>query len=156
MTEPTTIFEFPVTFEDEQVPPLLDRIPAMLDTIEANAENGAPSVILIHSNNSTDKLEAERRILSRLPKDILVENMTEYARFWKARSQVRWFPRPVAGGEEVEIDAELPIAGLTLVTLRRIQNATGMPGMRWTDHEVILPDLVGQSRVHLHIDYFRN
>jgi hypothetical protein len=45
MTEPTPIFEFPVTFEDEQLPPLVDRIPAMLDVIEANAENGAPSVI---------------------------------------------------------------------------------------------------------------
>ncbi len=156
MTEPTRIFEFPVTFEDEQLPPLLDRIPAMLETIEANAENGAPSVLLIHSNNSTDKLEAERGILSRLPKDILAENMTEYARFWKARSQVRWFPRLVAGEEQIEINSELPIAGLTLVTLRRIQNASGMPGIRWTDHEVILPDLGGQSRVLVHINYSRN
>jgi hypothetical protein len=154
MTEPTTIFEFPVTFEDEQLPPLLDRIPAILDTIEANAENGAPSVILIHSNNSQDKLEAERAILSRLPQDILVENMTDYARFWKARSQLRWFPRPVAGGEQIEINSELPIAGLTLVTLRRVQNASGMPGIRWTDREVILPELPDKSRVVVHIKYF--
>jgi hypothetical protein len=156
MTEPSTILEFPVTFEDEQLPPLLDRIPAILDTIEANAENGAVSVILIHSNNSKDKLEAERRLLSQLPKDILVENMLDYARFWKARRQVRWSPRPVAGGEEIEIDADLPVAGLTLVSLRRIQNASGMPGLRWTDHELILPDLAGKSRVLVHIDYSPN
>ncbi len=156
MTEATTIFEFPVTFEDEQLPPLLDRIPAILETIEANAENGAPNVILIHSNNSQDKLEVERAILSRLPQDILVENMTEYARFWKARSQVSWFPQPVAGGEQVEINPEIPIAGLTLVTLRKIQNASGMPGIRWTDHEVVLPELAGKSRVLVHINYSRN
>jgi hypothetical protein len=156
MTEPATIFEFPVTFEDEQLPPLLHRIPAMLDTIEANAENGAPSVLLIHSNNSQEKLDAERSILNRLPKDILVENMIDYARFWKARSQVRWFSRPVAGGEQIEINSELPIAGLTLVSLRRIQNASGMPGIQWTDHEVILPSLAGKSRVLVHVDYFRN
>ncbi|MGD0414499.1 MAG: hypothetical protein ABSA80_04020 [Terriglobales bacterium] len=156
MTEPSTIFEFPVTFEDEQLPPLLDRIPAMLDTIEANAENGAPSVLLIHSNNSKEKLEAERGILSRLPKDILVENMIDYARFWKARSQLRWFPQPVTDGEQIEIDSELPIAGLTLVSLRRIQNASGMPGIRWTDHALILPDLVGKSRVLVHINYLRD
>jgi hypothetical protein len=154
MTEPTTIFEFPVTFEDEQLPPLLDRVPAVLDTIEANAENGAPSVILIHSNNSQDKLEAERVILSRLPQDILVENMTDYARFWKARSQVRWFPRPVAGGDRIELNSELPISGLTLVTVRRVKNASGMPGIRWTDHEVILPEIAGKSRVVAHINYF--
>jgi hypothetical protein len=153
MTEPSTIFEFPVTFEDEQLPPISDRIPAMLDTIEANAENGAPSVILIHSNNAQDKLEAERRILSRLPKDILVENMIEYARFWKARSQVRWFPRPVPGGEQIDIETELPLSGLTLVSLRSIQNASGMPGITWTNHAVSLPDLARKSRVVVQIKY---
>lgn len=156
MSEATTLFEFPVTFEDEQLPPLLDRIPAMLDTIEANAENGASSVILIHSNNAQDKLEAERALLSRLPSDILVENMIEYARFWKARSQIVWVPRPAAGGEEIEVNSELPIADLTLVSLRGIQNASGMPGIRWTDHKVILPDVPAKSRVLVHIDYVRN
>jgi hypothetical protein len=153
MTEPANLFEFPVTFEDEQLPPLLDRIPAMLDTIEANAENGASSVLLIHSNNAQAKLEAERAILSQLPKDILVENMTQYARFWKARSQVSWFPQTLAGGEQIEINTELPIAGLTLVSLRKIQSASGTPGIRWTDHNVILPDLADKSRTFVHIDY---
>ncbi len=156
LTEPTAIFEFPVTFEDEQLPPLVDRIPAMLDVIEANAENGAPSVILIHSNNAQDKLEAERALVSRLPKDILVENMTMYARFWKARSQVSWVPRPVNGAERIEINAELAVSGLTLVSLRTIQNASGLPGIRWTDHEVILPDLAAKSRIFVRIIYSRN
>jgi hypothetical protein len=156
MTEPTTIFEFPVTFEDEQLPPLVERIPSMLDVIEANAENGAPSVILIHSNNSKEKLEAERELLARLPKDVLVENMTEYAQFWKARDRLRWVARPLAGGEQIEIQSDVPIAGLTLVSPRWIQNASGIPGIRWTDHEVILPDLAGKSRVLVQIKYDRN
>jgi hypothetical protein len=156
MTEPSAIFEFPVTFEDEEKPPLLERIPAMLDVIEANAENGAVSVILIHSNNAQDKLEAERELLSRLPKDILVGNMTDFARFWKARSQLRWVPRPAAGGEQIEISSELPIAGLTLVSPRTIRNASGMPGIRWTDHEVILPDLAGDTHVLIRINYSQN
>lgn len=153
MTEPSSIFEFPVTFEDEQLPPLLERIPAMLDTIEANAENGAASVLLIHSNNADDKLAAERELLSRLPADILVENMTRYARFWKARSEVRWFSRLVPGGEEINLKSTLPIAGLTLVSPHRIQSASGLPGIRWTDHEVILPELAGNSQTLIHILY---
>jgi hypothetical protein len=156
MTEPANIFEFPVTFEDEQLPPLLDRIPVVLDTIEANAENGAPSVLLIHSNNSQEKLQAERALLSRLPKDILVENMTDYARFWKARYQLRWFPKPIRGGEQIEVNSGLPISGLTLVSLRRIRNASGIPGIRWTDHQVILPVINGNSRVLVRIDYFQS
>ncbi len=156
MTEPTAVIEFPVTFEDEQLPPLLDRIPSILNTIEANAENGAPSVILIHTNNAQEKLEAERVLVSRLPKDILVENMTEYAHFWKARSYVRWFSQPVPAGEQIEINVDLPMAGLTLVARCRIRTASGVSGIRWTDHEVILPDLGGKSRVLVHIDYFPN
>ena len=154
MTEPADIFEFPVTLEDEQLPPLLDRVSAMLDTIEANAENGAPSVLLIHSNNAREKLQAERALLSRLPQDILVENMTAYARFWKARNQLRWFPRPITDGEQVEINSELPILGLTLVSLRKIRNASGIAGIRWSDHEVILPNIEAKSRVQVQIDYF--
>jgi hypothetical protein len=156
MTERANIFEFPVTFEDEQLPPLLERVPAMLDTIEANAENGGVSVLLIHSNNSREKLQAERTLLSQLPGDILVENMTDYARFWKARYQLQWFPKTMAGGEQIEINSDLPISGLTLVSLRRIRNAAGVPGIRWTDHEVILPAIEGKSQVVVHIDYFPN
>ena len=152
-TEPTTIFEFPVTFEDEQLPPLLERVPAMLDVIEANAENGAVSVILIHSNNAKDKLEAERALLSGLPKDVLVENMLDYARFWKARSQVRWIPRPLAGGEQVEITSGLSISGLTLVSPHSIQTVSGLRGIRFTDHEVILPTLAENSHVSIRIVY---
>jgi hypothetical protein len=152
-TEPTTIFEFPVTFEDEQLPPLLERVPAMLDVIEANAENGAVSVILIHSNNAKDKLEAERALLSGLPKDVLVENMLDYARFWKARSQVRWIPRPLAGGEQVEITSGLSISGLTLVSPHSIQTVSGLRGIRFTDHEVILPTLAENSHISIRIVY---
>jgi hypothetical protein len=154
MTEPSGIFEFPVTLEDEQLPPLLERVPAMLDTIEANAENGAPSVLLIHSNNAEAKLEAERALLSRLPRDILVESMTNYARFWKARNELHWSPTPIAGGEQVEISPELPISGLTLVSLRKVRSASGIPGIRWTDYEVILPSIAGKSRIQVRIEYF--
>jgi hypothetical protein len=154
MTEPANIFEFPVTLEDEQLPPLQDRVPTLLDTIEANAENGAPSVLLIHSNNAQEKLQAEQALLSRLPHDILVENMTAFARFWKARNQLHWFAKPVVGGEQVEITSELPIAGLTLISLRRIRNASGIAGIRWTDHEVILPNIEAKSRVQVQIEYF--
>jgi hypothetical protein len=153
MTGAANIFEFPVTFEDEQLPPLLDRVPAMLDTIEANAENSAVSVILVHSNNAQEKLQAERVLLSRLPGDILVENMTDYARFWKARYQLHWFPKAISGGEQIEINTESPISGLTLIFLRTIRNASGIPGIRWTDHAAILPIIEGKSRVLVHIDY---
>jgi hypothetical protein len=59
----------------------------------------------------------------------------------------------MSGGEEIEIDSELPVAGLTLVSPHKIQSASGMPGIRWTDHEVILPDLAEKSQVMVRIRY---
>ena len=153
LIQPADIFEFPVTFEDEELPPVQDRVPAMLQTIEANAENGAPSVILIHSNNAQNKLEAERRVLAQLPKDILVENMTAFARFWKARDQLHWFSRPTTDGEDIEIDTELPVAGLTLTSPHKIKSVSGMPNLHMTDHEIILPDLAAKSHCLIHLAY---
>ncbi len=42
------IYEFPVTFEDEEKPPLRERVDSALDVIRANAENGAINALLIH------------------------------------------------------------------------------------------------------------
>jgi hypothetical protein len=158
MANPSGLFEFPVTFEDEQLPPLQDRVPSILATIEANAENAAPSVLLIHTNNAQGKLDAERKILAQLPHDILTGNMTEFARFWKARDQVRWFSRSTAVGEEIELDVESPITGLTLVSQRPIKTASGLPDLQladlhWTDHEIVLPALAAKSHIVIHITY---
>ncbi|HEV3192225.1 MAG TPA: hypothetical protein VGY54_17050, partial [Polyangiaceae bacterium] len=85
----TTVFEFPVTIED-QLPPRIDqRIPDALAIVSANADNGAPTTLLIHPNVLDYKENAEKAILDGLPPGVLAMSIDEYAAFWRARDGVR-------------------------------------------------------------------
>jgi hypothetical protein len=46
--EDSGIYEFPVTIDDSEDPPLAQRVDSALEVLRANAENGAPNVVLIH------------------------------------------------------------------------------------------------------------
>ena len=147
MTESAEIFEFPVTIEDEQKPPLRDRIGSALRIITANADNGAPNAVLIHSNNSGEKWETEKKLLSALPKDIAVTNMTTFADFWKARDQVRWqYAALPDGSVRVQLTIPSRISGLTLSSPRPVLSVNQVDGApyaeaSYTAHSITLPAL---------------
>ncbi|HZR31506.1 MAG TPA: polysaccharide deacetylase family protein [Terriglobales bacterium] len=103
MMQETQVYEFPVTIEDEESA-LTSRMDRVLDLINANADNNAPSVLLVHSNNAEDKLTGEEEILDRLPTDISALSMSAFARFWKARDELHWKVRP-SGPHSFEIEA---------------------------------------------------
>jgi hypothetical protein len=85
----TSVFEFPVTLED-QLPPRLDqRVSDALNVIAANADNGAPSTLLIHPNVLDYKQNAEHEILDGLPQGVRAMSVDEYAAFWRARDAAR-------------------------------------------------------------------
>ena len=62
--EDSDIYEFPVTIEDEESPGFAKRVPQALQVILANAENGAVSVVLIHSNESHTESRSRARLTS--------------------------------------------------------------------------------------------
>ena len=85
----TSVFEFPVTLED-QLPPRIDqRVPDALSVIAANADNGAPTTLLIHPNVLDYKENAERDILAGLPQGVRAMSLDEFAAFWRARDAAR-------------------------------------------------------------------
>jgi hypothetical protein len=85
----TGVFEFPVTLEDQQAPRIDQRVPDALAVIAANADNGAPTTLLIHPNVLDYKENAEREILDQLPPGVPAMSIDEYAAFWRARDAVR-------------------------------------------------------------------
>src|SRR5207245_520065 len=87
--EDSGIYEFPVTIEDEQKPPLAQRLDAALRVFALNAANGAISVLLIHPTD-LEKMSAEQQLLDHLPGDIAVSDMLGYARFWQGRALLDW------------------------------------------------------------------
>lgn len=65
------------------------RVLKWLDVVSRNANNHAPTVLLIHPNRMY-KLTAEQNFISGLPKTTFVSNLEEYGDYWAARDSIEF------------------------------------------------------------------
>jgi hypothetical protein len=153
-TEDSTLYEFPVTFEDEESPPLPQRIDDALEVIRANAENGAINVILIHTNEGETKLPAEEALLTRLPDDVTASDMLSYARFWRSRDHLEWAVQPDGSrGIRLSLHAREPINGLTVEFRRPIASVGADAKLLPDRHSIVLPALNAGDELSVPISY---
>jgi len=149
------IYEFPVTIEDEEQPPLRERVGEALEVIRANAGNGAANVILIHTDDPKSKVPAEESLLNQLPAGVAASDMLTFARFWRARDRLDWSVRPGRDPWEVILRARSAeaVSGLIFEFTRSISAIEG-PGKVLDDrHRLALPDLLAGAEVSLRIRY---
>jgi hypothetical protein len=155
--EDSGIYEFPVTIEDEESPGFAKRVPQALEVILANAENGAVNVMLVHSNESTQKAAAEQELLRQLPQDIGKMDMLSFAMFWRARDRLTWSvtPASVPGEVVLQVTAEESVDGLTFEFQRSISTVSNGATLSPDKHHLILPELKpGQATlVRLSLDH---
>lgn len=153
--EDSGLYEFPVTFEDEELPPLPQRIDKALDVIRANAENGAINVILIHSNESKTKLPAEEMILNELPPGVTATDMLTFAQFWRARDHFRWSADTPAHSDDpiLRFETEEPVSGLTFEFQHPISRVDGNARLLPDLHRIVLPYLKPGDELSLRIHY---
>jgi hypothetical protein len=153
--EDSGIYEFPITIDDSEDPPLAQRVEEALEVIRANAENGAPSVILIHPTDSQEKLRAEEALLRRLPAGVTAMDMESFARFWRARDRLQWSVRTTKnqGQMDLQVDSDEAIEGLTFEFQSEIADLKGsaklLPGRR----RILLSALKAGEKFHIQI-YF--
>ena len=155
MTEDTRIYEFPVTMEDEEAPGLPGHVDSDLTVIEANSDNGAINVLLVHPNNPGEKVPAEEAIIRRLPAGVGASDLATFAQFWRARDHVRWLVQPLRDPLELTLTvrAEELVNGLTFEFQRQIAKADGIGNLRLEPHRLILPTLPAGQEVVLRIRY---
>jgi len=148
------LYEFPIALEDEEAPPLGQRLDGARDLIEANAENGAITVALIHPN-STDKLAAEEALVQRLPKDIAVSDLLSFARFWRARDRLTWQVQSGPDPRDVELTVTSPeaVSGLTIEFRRAVEAVVSGGGRQLDTHRLVLPALTAGSSLTMRIRY---
>jgi hypothetical protein len=153
--EDSEIYEFPVTIEDEESPGFAKRVPQALQVILANAKNGAVSVVLIHSNESTLKAAAEQELLRQLPPDIAQTDMLTFAKFWRARDRLEWSLTATSIPTEavLQVKSDESVTGLTFEFQRPIATVTGGATMFPDDRHLVLPELAPGHSVSLHINY---
>ena len=153
--EESGLYEFPVTFEDEELPALAKRIDPMLEVIRANAENGALNVLLIHSNESGTKLAAEQELLRRLPENVASEDMLTFARFWRARDRLQW--TAVASGVSVllTVRSAETVTGLTFDFSRQIDRADAGAVVLEDHHRILLPAVHANEQTRFRVQFAR-
>jgi hypothetical protein len=153
--EDSDIYEFPVTIEDEESPGFAKRLPQALQVILANAENGAVSVLLVHSNESVLKAAAEQDLLRQLPPDILKTDMLTFAKFWRARDRLHWSLTATSVPTEavLQVKSEESVIGLTFEFQRPIATVTGGATIFPDNRHLILPELAPGHSISLHINY---
>jgi len=154
-TEDSGLYEFPVTFEDEEAPPLDQRVDSALDVIRANAENGGINVLLIHPNVAGDKLAAEKALLDKLPSDVTATDMQSYGLFWRARDHMQW---SIATGKSpgeivLNVTAREPAAGITFEFQREISGADAGARILPDHRRIVLSDLKAGDKLAVHVKY---
>ena len=148
------LYEFPVTIEDEESPGLPGRIDKALDVIQANAENGAISVLLIHTNEAQVKLAAEEALLNQLPRSILATDMMSFAHFWRARDRLRWSLVSGPGPANIlTVATDEPVEGLTFEFRRDVAKVDGRAALSGDRRRIVLPALKADEKLLLQIRY---
>ena len=113
-TAETSIFEFPVTIEDEELPPLGERLPQAIALARKVARYGGSVVVLIHPDILGHKLDFERGFVAALKPEAWFGSLAEFGAWWAARDAVGVEVAASGGDVVVTLSAPQQIAGLGL------------------------------------------
>lgn len=114
-TSNTPIFEFPLALEDELPPaPMIERVQAGIDVAKKTGRYGGICVVLIHPNETGQKLEYEKQLYAGIKDQAWFSNIGAFGDWWSARDQVEVKVNNVKGNNIVEVTAPIALEGLTL------------------------------------------
>jgi len=87
----SNIYEIPMTISDAGMTAdnYSDKVSNWLEVINANANNGAPTTLLIHPNRDY-KLSAEELLINQLPLDIIILDMDSFGDYWRKREDFKF------------------------------------------------------------------
>ncbi|MFA6544691.1 MAG: hypothetical protein WCS99_09720 [Limisphaerales bacterium] len=110
----TPIFEFPVTIEDEEKPPLGERVQAALALARELARYGGLMNVLIHPDITGHKLQFERDFIAALKPVAWFGTVNDFASWWAARNDVSVDAEISGNFAAVSLAAPRPLNGLPL------------------------------------------
>lgn len=145
------IFEFPVTIEDEELPPMGERIPQALVLAKQIARYGGTVVVLIHPNILGHKLEFEKQFYEAVKDWAWFGSMREFGDWWSARNLSHVDVAGKADRMMVSINAPRRISGMTLeVPVGWI--LLPQEGVRQDGRTIILDVVEGAHKLHFSVD----
>ena len=110
----SSIFEFPVTIEDEEKPPLHQRLEQALKIYQSLARYGGTMILLIHTETTGSKLEFVRRFIQGTVADAWYGTLSELGEWWSARDSLTVRAVREGGNLTVVIATQHPLRGVAL------------------------------------------
>jgi hypothetical protein len=110
----TSIFEFPITIEDEGAPLMGSRLPQALQIAEKIQRYGGLFVVLTHPNILDHKLDFTRGLVEKMKPTAWFGTLSSFGQWWAARDQVSVDVDTVKGSKTLTLKAPQSIAGLTV------------------------------------------
>jgi peptidoglycan/xylan/chitin deacetylase (PgdA/CDA1 family) len=149
---PLDAYEFPVTVEDESLPPLGQRVPQAVDLARKIAAYGGTFVLLIHPNLTGQKLDFEKEFIGRVGETSWTGSLAQFGSWWSARDKVSLdVESPNTSQRIVRLDLREVVDGLVLEIPRDWtldQARLGNVRAQQLGASVVLGPGQGPTRVH--------
>lgn len=136
------VYEFPVTFEDEQWA-LEDSLPDVLAVTEKIARHGGVVNIMIHTELTGEKLTFQERFIEAIRDQSYFGTLNDFGDWWVARDSIALeVVERSARERQLRITPEQAITGLTLDLPAHWEYAGGLQGSRQVGNRLILGPLL--------------
>lgn len=110
----TSVYEFPVTIEDEVLPAIEQRSEAAIVLAKKIARYGGICVVLIHPNVVEPKLEFERRFVAGVRDFSRFSSIQQFGDWWRIRDQIKLDVTSQYAQRIVRIESDERIEGIAI------------------------------------------
>lgn len=148
-------YEFPVAVEDEELPPLGERLPDALKLAERMSQYGGVLTVLIHPNILDHKLRFEVGLIEVLKPTAWIGALDEFGAWWRGRDHVEVDVVDTPQGTHLRLTAREAVSGLTLL----LPSACAAKGLEsrlsprpWASAAVVV-SLAADSEQVIHLDH---
>jgi peptidoglycan/xylan/chitin deacetylase (PgdA/CDA1 family) len=108
----TGIYEFPVTIEDEKLPPMGERTEDAIQLTEKLGRYGGTVVVLTHPNVLGHKFEFHKKFIAAVRDQAWFGSLSDYGQWWAARDAAEMDVKCGPKRCTIRITAPDPVAGL--------------------------------------------
>ena len=110
----TPVFEFPITIEDEEKPPMFSRVESAKTIARQIAQIGGLYIVLTHTDDVDERLEFQKQMIDEVRPYAWTGSLREFGAWWVARDKVSIDVSETDERLIIELHAPSPIEGLTL------------------------------------------
>lgn len=148
----TSIYEFPVTFEDEQWA-LQDSLTEVLSVSRKIGRHGGLVNLLIHTESTADKIPFQEAFVNELRDEAFFTTVNDFGDWWGARDTLEISVLEQRGEtRELLINPEDEISGLTLQLPDAWIYNGGLPGSEQVGNKLILGRVAEPTTLLFSID----